>query len=222
MTRWARPRVVIPVALLAAGLVVISGRRIWLTGRVDDAKAIAQPLDDGTAHEDAAFEGVAEATTQLPGHGGEQTMGRGQGLVALALVLAAGTLAAATAAPVVRRITLITATLAAGALAALSARAMTNADSIVGSVAAQQSGRSGSIPVAAEANAWPAAVLVAMVLTGLVLVAALASAGSWRGLSERYDPPGESDAAGGRGERVLRTWDRLDRGDDPTLDETAP
>ena len=60
---------------------------------------------------------------------------------------------------------------------------------------------------------------------GLLLTlgnAALASAGSWRGLSERYDAPGESDAAGGRGERVLRTWDRLDRGDDPTLDETAP
>ena len=197
MTRWARPRVVIPVALLAAGLAVISGRRIWLTGRVDDAALGASTVS-------------ATGTQAVPG------------LVALALVLAAGTLAAATAAPVVRRITLITATLAAGALAALSARAMTNADSIVGSVAAQQSGRSGSIPVAAEANAWPAAVLVAMVLTGLVLVAALASAGSWRGLSERYDAPGESDAAGGRGERVLRTWDRLDRGDDPTLDEPAP
>jgi len=197
MTRWARPRVVIPLALLAAGLAVISGRRIWLTGRVDDAALGASTVS-------------ATGTQSVPG------------LVALALVLAAGTLAAATAAPVVRRITLITATLAAGALAALSARAMTNADSIVGSVAAQQSGRSGSIPVAAEANAWPAAVLVAMVLTGLVLVAALASAGSWRGLSERYDAPGESDAAGGRGERVLRTWDRLDRGDDPTLDETAP
>ena len=197
MTRWARPRVVIPLALLAAGLAVISGRRIWLTGRVDDAALGASTVS-------------ATGTQAVPG------------LVALALVLAAGTLAAATAAPVVRRITLITATLAAGALAALSARAMTNADSIVGSVAAQQSGRSGSIPVAAEANAWPAAVLVAMVLTGLVLVAALASAGSWRGLSERYDAPGESDAAGGRGERVLRTWDRLDRGDDPTLDEPAP
>ena len=197
MTRWARPRVVIPVALLAAGLAVISGRRIWLTGRVDDAALGASTVS-------------ATGTQAVPG------------LVALALVLAAGTLAAATAAPVVRRITLITATLATGALAALSARAMTNADGIVGSVAAQQSGRSGSIPVAAEANAWPAAVLVAMVLTGLVLVAALASAGSWRGLSERYDAPGESDTAGGRGERVLRTWDRLDRGDDPTLDETAP
>jgi len=90
--RWTGPRVVVPVALLAAGLAAISGRRVWLTGRVEDA-VVGSSTVTGTG------------TQVVPG------------LVALALVLAAAVLAAATAGAVMRRLALVLGAVAGIALA---------------------------------------------------------------------------------------------------------
>jgi uncharacterized membrane protein (TIGR02234 family) len=75
---------------------------------------------------------------------------------------------------------------------------------------------------------WP----VVAVLGGCVLAVggavAVARAGRWPGMSDRYDRPGSRSADAGRtsaeagrarGERAL--WDAIDRGADPTADLTA-
>lgn len=190
-TRLTGPRVVVPVALLVAGLGVVSGRRVWLTGRVEDA-VLGSSTISGT---------------------GAQVV---PGLVAVSLVLAAAALAAATAGPLLRRLTLAAGLLAAVALGTLSARALVEGDTLLGGLAATASGRTGTIPVAARAGLWPAVLAAASCVAVLALVTGLAGASSWRGLSQRYDAPADPDVAGGRGERVPGTWDRLDRGDDPT------
>ena len=72
----ARPRVVVLAALLAAGIAVVAGRRPWLTGLVDDATLGRTSVG-------------ATGSQAVPG------------LVALALVIAAAALAAATSGPCV-------------------------------------------------------------------------------------------------------------------------
>ena len=51
-------------------------------GAPDDAEAVAEPLDDGTAHEDGAFQGVIDLVADLPGDGGEEVVLREDGLLA--------------------------------------------------------------------------------------------------------------------------------------------
>ena len=53
-----------------------------LGGTPDDAEAVAQPLDDGTTHEDGAFQGVIDLVTDLPGDGGEEVVPGEDGLFA--------------------------------------------------------------------------------------------------------------------------------------------
>lgn len=194
MTRtMTGPRVVVPVALIVAALGLIAGRRPWLTGTVDDA---------------------ALGTSTITGSGTQVV----PGLVALSLVLGAAALAAATAGPVIRRITLAVGGLAALALAGLSGRALADGETLLGGLAATASGRTGTVPVVAHAGVWPIVILVAGCVGVLALGAGLLGAPAWRGLSQRYDAPADPDVAGGRGERVLGDWDRLDRGDDPTAE----
>lgn len=189
---WRGPRVVVPVALLAAGVAVIAGRRPWLAGLVDDATL---------------------GRTQVGAAGSEAV----PGLVALALIVAAAALAAATAGPLLRRLTLVLGTAAATGLALLAVRAVSDADGILGALAATATGRTGTIPVSGiTTTAWPYAVATCAGLAALALLAGLTGAGSWRGLSQRYDAPGE--AAGGRGQRVSTAWEDLERGVDPTAE----
>ena len=53
-----------------------------LGGTPDDAEAVAQPLDDGTAHEDGAFQGVIDLVADFPGNGGKEVVPGEDGLFA--------------------------------------------------------------------------------------------------------------------------------------------
>ena len=129
--RLSRPSVVVLVSLAGAAVAAISGRRPWLSARVDDA--------------------VLGATT-VSGTGTQVV----PGLVALALILAAAVLAAATSGPVMRRVSLVVGGCVALGLGALAVRAATSAPDLLGAIAAEASSRTGSIPVTdAQVSAWP-------------------------------------------------------------------
>lgn len=182
----------VPVVLAAAGVVVVSGGRVWFTGRVVD-------------------EGLGSADLQATG---AQAV---PGLVALGLVVGAGVLAAATSGAVLRRVTLIVTALAATALAVLALRAAAGAEDVLGGLAATASGRTGTVPVGDVAvSAWPWVVTTVAALALLSAVAGLAGARGWRGLGQRYDSPAAGDATGARGQRMSSAWDDLDRGIDPS------
>ena len=53
------------------------GQRLDLGRRGDHAQAVTQPLHDGAAHEDAAFEQVGRFAATLPADGTQQAMARG-------------------------------------------------------------------------------------------------------------------------------------------------
>lgn len=197
---WTGPRIVLPVALAAAAVAAVSGRRTWLTGQTADAVL-------GSATIRAAGADVVP------------------GLVAIALVLGAGVLAAATAGPLARRIALIAAASAGVLLSVLSLRAVTSAAGLLGTLAAERTSRTGSIPVQDIAvSPWPWLVAAAAALATVAVLGGLAGAGRWRGLSQRYDAPstpalptsGDGSAAGSRGERTPVAWDDMDKDIDPT------
>ncbi|HRW00328.1 MAG TPA: Trp biosynthesis-associated membrane protein [Tetrasphaera sp.] len=197
--RWTGPRVVVPVALLAAGLAAISGRRVWLTGRVEDA-VVGSSTVTGTG------------TQVVPG------------LVALALVLAAAVLAAATAGAVMRRLALVLGAVAGIALAVLAVRASSSGASLLGGLAAEASSRTGTIPVTGvSVGSWPWLVAAAAMAGATACLAGLAGASQWRGLSQRYDAPAaEPASAVPRGQRTTSAWNDLDDGVDPTQAPGTP
>lgn len=196
MTRWT-PRYVIPPVLLAAFAVVIAGRREWFAGRIAASSAVG-----------AGSPVTATGADAVPG------------LIAFALVIAAGILAAATSGPVLRRVTLVVSALAGMALTVLTALALTRADDTLGTAAATASGLTGNVPVTAiTTSPWPYVVFVAAVVATLATILGLLGAARWRGLSQRYEAPvADGEPAGGRGERVASAWDQVDRGMDPTVD----
>lgn len=188
---WTSPRLVVPVVLAAAALAAVSGRRTWLSGQVTDAVlGHAQVTGPGTR--------------VVPG------------LVAIALIIVAGVLAAATSGPRARRLCLAATALAALALAALAIRAIVRAATLLGTIAAESTSRSGTIPVTGiQVGPWAYLVAAAGAIAALAAVAGLVGAGRWRGLSQRYDAPA-GEATGSRGERTAGAWDDLDRDIDPT------
>lgn len=185
------PRVVLPVALLAAAIAAISGRRTWLRGEVADAV-----LGSATV--------TAAGTQVVPG------------LVAIALVVAAAVLAAATAGPLIRRVCLALGAGAAALLAVLSVRVATSAESLLGGIAAEQTSRTGTIPVTGVSiSFWPWLIAALALLAAVAAIGGVVGAAGWRGLSQRYDAPADQ-ATGSRGERTAGAWDELDRDIDPT------
>ena len=185
------PRVVLPVALLAAAIAAISGRRTWLRGEVADAV-----LGSATV--------TAAGTQVVPG------------LVAIALVVAASVLAAATAGPLTRRVCLALGAGAAALLAVLSVRVATSAESLLGGIAAEQTSRTGTIPVTGVSiSFWPWLIAALALLAAVAAIGGFVGAAGWRGLSQRYDAPADQ-ATGSRGERTAGAWDELDRDIDPT------
>ena len=185
------PRVVLPVALLAAAIAAISGRRTWLRGEVADAV-----LGSATV--------TAAGTQVVPG------------LVAIALVVAAAVHAAATAGPLTRRVCLALGAGAAALLAVLSVRVATSAESLLGGIAAEQTSRTGTIPVTGVSiSFWPWLIAALALLAAVAAIGGFVGAAGWRGLSQRYDAPADQ-ATGSRGERTAGAWDELDRDIDPT------
>jgi hypothetical protein len=182
---------VIVTALLGAGLLLVSGSRVWVRGTAD----------------------VLLGPTRIEGTGSQVA----SGVVALALVAAAAAVASTTAGPIVRRLTLSALTLAALGELVLVGGVLLDPGAALGEVAARSAGRTGTVETHASATVWPWLCLVGV---GLLVAAAIGGwlgAKRWRGLGARYETPGAT--AGARGQRVPSAWDRLDAGDDPTVGE---
>jgi uncharacterized membrane protein (TIGR02234 family) len=181
---------VVLLAIVAAGLLLVSGSRTWVSGTVDDAVLGASRIT-GTGTEVAS------------------------GVVALALAALAAAIASTTSGPVVRRVTLVLLLLAALGELAFVGRVLLDPSGVLGSVAAASTGRTGTIETRASATAWPWIALGAAVVLVACAVGGWLGSGRWQGLGARYESPG-SDRAGARGQRVASDWDRLDAGEDPT------
>lgn len=182
---------VLVLGVLGAAVVVVAASRTWVTGRVSDAV-------------------LGSASLEVTGSEAAP------GLVALALVVAAATVAALTTGRVARMLALA---LDAGALLAaawLTVRVLLVPEAVLGPVAAAAAGRTGSLPTTASASAWPWVALAALAGAGAGVVLAVSGARSWSGLSSRYDAPTGGGGVGSRGERVSSDWDRLSAGEDPT------
>jgi uncharacterized membrane protein (TIGR02234 family) len=179
---------VVVLALVGAGILLVSGSRVWVTGTMD------------------------------AGLGASRTQGTGaqvaSGVVALALVAAAAAVASTTAGAVVRRVTL--AILGAAALGELVivGRVLLDPAGALGAEAARSLGRTGTVETHASLTVWPWLCLLAAVLLVVADACGWAGARRWQGLGARYESPGST--AGPRGQRVPSAWERLDAGDDPT------
>jgi uncharacterized membrane protein (TIGR02234 family) len=182
---------VVLLALVGAGLLVISGSRVWVQGTAD----------------------VLLGPTRIEGTGSQVA----SGVVALALVAAAAAVASTTAGAVVRRVTLVVLALAGVGEIVLVGRVLLDPAAALGGVAARSAGRTGTVETHASVTVWPWLCLVAAVLLVVAAVGGWLGAGQWRGLGARYETPGAT--AGARGQRVASAWDRLDAGDDPTVGE---
>jgi uncharacterized membrane protein (TIGR02234 family) len=182
---------VVLLALLGAGILLVSGSRTWVTGTVDDAVLGA---------------------SQVTGTGTQVA----SGVVALALAAAAAAVASATSGPVVRRVTLSLLLLAAAGEVLFIGRVLLDPSGALGSVAAASTGRTGTIETNAHPTAWPWVALGGAALLVVAGVAGWVGQRRWQGLGARYETPGAS-TAGPRGQRVGSDWDRLDAGEDPTV-----
>lgn len=185
-----------PVALLAllgAGVVLVAGFRPWVSGTVADAVL-------GGSRVEATGSEVAP------------------GLSAIALAVAAATVAVVAAGRVGRTVALV---LWAGCLVvagALTVRVLADPSGALGPVAATRVGRTGTVEAVASATAMPWVALLGVLVAALALGCALVGARRWAGPSRRYEAPGaaEGHVAGRRGERVTSDWDDLSAGRDPT------
>ncbi|NLW98986.1 MAG: Trp biosynthesis-associated membrane protein [Actinomycetales bacterium] len=183
------------IGALAALLTVIAAGRPWIEGTVDDAM-------------------IGGSLQQV---GGDEAV---TGIVALGLVLLAGAVAAAATRTVGRRVAAVILLLTALFLGALVLRVIMDPSAILGSAAAADTGRTGSLTATGEATGWAYLALVPALL-GLVLAAlAWRGATAWPQPSSAYDRPG-TERPGKRGERVTSDWERLSEGEDPTADAGA-
>lgn len=182
MNALRRRGVLVLLVILGAFLVIVTASRTWLTGSVNDVVLGARTVD---------------AT-------GAQAAG---GVVALALVVVAGAIASATAGPRARIVALVLTALAVLAGLASVGRALLDPDSVLGPIAAAAAGRSGSLEVHSNANAWPWVAIVGFAIAGLALAGLTRARRAAPGLSSRYEAPGRAPES---------DWDQLSAGDDPT------
>ena len=193
MSRLSSKGVVVLLALVGAGLLLVSAFRPWVTGAVDDAVLGA---------------------TRISATGAEVA----PGLTAVALAIGAAAIAVVAAGRVARAVALVAYALCLAVAAALAVRVLLDPEGVLGPVAASRVGRTGSVETVADATAWPWVALAACVIALLGLVGALLGLRRWGGPPQRYEAPaaGTSDVAGPRGERVASDWDELSAGRDPT------
>ena len=193
MSRLSTKSVVVLLALLGAGLLLVSALRPWVTGAVDDAVLGA---------------------TRISATGAEVA----PGLTAVALAVAAAAIAVVAAGPVARVVALVAYAACVGVAVVLAVRVLLDPDGVLGPVAAARVGRSGSVATVAEPTIWPWLALVACGVALLGLLGAVVGARRWGAPSRRYEVPegAGADVAGPRGERVASDWDELSAGRDPT------
>jgi len=193
VSRLSSKGVVVLLALVGAGLLLVSAFRPWVTGAVDDAVLGA---------------------TRISATGAEVA----PGLTAVALAIGAAAIAVVAAGRVARVVALVAYALCLGVAAALAVRVLLDPEGVLGPVAASRVGRTGSVETVADATAWPWVALGACVIALLGLVGALLGLRRWGGPPQRYEAPevGTPDVPGPRGERVASDWDELSAGRDPT------
>lgn len=192
MRRLFERKITVILAATLGGLVALaSSRATWITGTADSVLGPVRADVDGT-----------EAAP---------------GLAAIALVALAAAVAAVTGRRIGRLIASVILVASAAGVVVLVVRALTAADSILGGVAATDTGALGAYEAHAAVSIWPWLTLVSAALFALAVVAIAAGGPGWSGLSGRYDATGSDDEIGGaRAERVTSDWDRLSAGEDPT------
>lgn len=184
----------IGIAAVSALTAAATAGRPWIQGTVDDA------MIGGS---------VQEAT-------GDQAV---TGYVALGLVILAGAVAAAATRRIGRRIAAVILLVTAFGLAALVLRVVLDPGSVLGSIAAANTGRTGALTATATATSWAYIALLPALGGLIVAVLAWRGARAWPEPKAAYDRPG-GERAGQRGERVTSEWDRLTEGEDPTVDRS--
>ena len=192
MSRLSSKGVVVLLALVGAGLLLVSAFRPWVTGAVDDVLGGARISATG-----------AEVAP---------------GLTAVALAIGAAAIAIVAAGRVARVIAVVAYALCVFVAAALAVRVLLDPEGVLGPVAASRVGRTGSVDTVAQATIWPWVALLACVVALLGLAGAVVGIRRWGGPSQRYEVPAgtAADVAGPRGERVASDWDELSAGRDPT------
>ncbi len=192
MSRLSSKGVVVLLALVGAGLLLVSAFRPWVTGAVDDVLG----------------------ATRLSATGAEVA----PGLTAVALAIGAAAIAIVAAGRIARVIAVVAYALCVAVAAALAVRVLLDPEGVLGPVAASRVGRTGSVETVAEATIWPWVALLACLVALLGLAGAVVGIRRWGGPSRRYEVPdgAASDVAGPRGERVASDWDELSAGRDPT------
>ena len=217
MRRLTSKRTVLLLVLLTAGVLLVSGSRVWVNGSVDDPVLGASIL-----------------------HGTGSQVARG--VLAAALVGAAAVVAAATSGRIVRRLAAAVVVLAGALGAAVIGSVVADPDGALGRLAATGTGRTGDVPAHGSVTLWVWVAALAAVVMTLAGLAALVGAGRWSGLSSRYDAPSAGgaapgadgavadtagatpDAAGPTSEQAVRrsresAWEQLSRGEDPTAQD---
>jgi uncharacterized membrane protein (TIGR02234 family) len=191
--RWSAKGVVVLLALTAAGLLLVSAFRPWVTGAVDDAVLGA---------------------TRISATGAEVA----PGLTAVALAIAAAAIAIVAAGRIARFVAVVAYAMCGVVAVALAVRVLLDPEAVLGPVAAARVGRTGSVETVADPTTWPWVALLACAVAVLGLVGAGVGMRRWGGPSPRYEVPEGStgETAGPRGERVASDWDELSAGRDPT------
>ncbi|HYN65504.1 MAG TPA: Trp biosynthesis-associated membrane protein [Ornithinibacter sp.] len=193
MSRLSAKGVVVLLAMVGAGLLLVSAFRPWVTGAVDDAVLGA---------------------TRISATGAEVA----PGLTAVALAIGAAAIAVVAAGRIARVVAVAAYAVCVAVAAALAVRVLLDPDGVLGPVAASRVGRTGSVETVADPTSWPWVALLACAVALLGLAGAVAGLRRWGGPSQRYEV-GEGaagDVAGPRGERVASDWDELSAGRDPT------
>ena len=129
MGRLTSKRTVLLLVLLTAGVLLVSGSRVWVTGSVDDPVLGAGML-----------------------HGTGSQVARG--VLAAALVGAAAVVAAATSGRLVRRLAAAVVVLAGALGTAVIASVIADPDGALGRVAATGTGRTGDVPAHGSVTLW--------------------------------------------------------------------
>ena len=193
MRRLSSKGVVVLLALVGAGLLLVSAFRPWVTGAVDDAVLGA---------------------TRISATGAEVA----PGLTAVALAIGAAAIAVVAAGRVARFVAVVAYAACVAIAAALAVRVLLDPEGVLGPVAAARVGRTGSVDTVADPTAWPWVALAACLVALLGLAGAVVGMRRWGGPSQRYEVPEgpAGDIAGPRGERVTSDWDELSAGRDPT------
>lgn len=202
MTTWlTKPRAAVGL-LLTGLLVVVLATRPWVTGRTGDAVLAARGL---TVTGDQAA----------------------PGLVALALVCLAASVAVLTAGRRLRQVSAALLTLAALGVLALTAGVLRDPSSALAAGSGPGALGAGAAATTGSLTPWPWAALLAGALLTALGALSLAAGRRWEGLSSRFERPSadspDVSAEGGAdvpqpAPREATTWDALSEGLDPTDD----